>query len=212
MQISTSQHEKALSKIPVILTAKPVISQIGNDSLYTSAADTYQWFMNDEAIAGATKSGIKVNKNAMYKVSATIGTCTNYSDNKLVLITDIPQAPSKEIGLIIVSTDYVENIIKGNQFYIQFNNVSLKLTQTLNYLVNDFEGFKRQLASQIQRYVNTSKSKNKKSGTVLNVLVRFHDSGDFFSPDYTQLAEDMAIQFPTVIFMHILKNLELTQN
>jgi hypothetical protein len=123
MQISTPKYEKALSKIPVILTAKPVISQIGIDSLNTTAADTYQWFMNDETIAGATKSGIKVTKNAMYKVSATIGTCTNYSDNKLVLITDIPQAPTKEIGLKIVSTDYVENIIKGNQFYIQFNNV-----------------------------------------------------------------------------------------
>ena len=123
MQISTPKYEKALSKIPVILTAKPIISQIGIDSLNTTAADTYQWFMNDETIAGATKSGIKVTKNAMYKVSATIGTCTNYSDNKLVLITDIPQAPTKEIGLKIVSTDYVENIIKGNQFYIQFNNV-----------------------------------------------------------------------------------------
>ena len=123
MQISTPQYEKALSKIPVILTAKPIITQIGIDSLNTTAADSYQWFMNDESIAGATKSGIKVTKNAMYKVSATTGTCTNYSDNKLVLITDIPQAPTKEIGLKIVSTDYVENIIKGNQFYIQFNNV-----------------------------------------------------------------------------------------
>ncbi|NBV10199.1 MAG: hypothetical protein EBS04_01885 [Chitinophagia bacterium] len=123
MQISTPKYEKALSKIPVILTAKPIISQIGIDSLNTTAADAYQWFMNDESIAGATKSGIKVTKNAMYKVSATTGTCTNYSDNKLVLITDIPQAPAKEIGLKIVSTDYIENIIKGNQFYIQFNNV-----------------------------------------------------------------------------------------
>ena len=123
MQISTPKYEKALTKIPVIYTSKPIISQIGNDSLYTTAADSYQWFMNDESIAGATKSGIKVTKNAMYKVSATTGTCTNYSDNKLVLITDIPQAPAKEIGLKIVSTDYVENIIKGNQFYIQFNNV-----------------------------------------------------------------------------------------
>jgi len=123
MQISTPEHEKALSKIPVIFAAKPVISQIGIDSLNTMAADSYQWFINDEAITGAIKSGIKVTKNAMYKVSTTIGTCTNYSDNKLVLITDIPQAPTKEIGLKIVSTDYIENIIKGNQFYIQFNNV-----------------------------------------------------------------------------------------
>ena len=123
MQISTPEHEKALTKIPVILTAKPIITQIGNDSLSTTTADSYQWFINDESIAGATKSGVKITKNAMYKVSATIGTCTNYSDNKLVLITDIPQAPTKEIGLKIVSTDYIENIIKGNQFYIQFNNV-----------------------------------------------------------------------------------------
>jgi len=123
MQISTPQHETALSKIPVILTAKPIISQIGIDSLNTISADSYQWFINDEYINGATNRGIKVTKNAMYKVSTTTGTCTNYSDNKLVLITDIPQAPTKEIGLKIVSTDYVENIIKGNQFFIQFNNV-----------------------------------------------------------------------------------------
>jgi hypothetical protein len=123
MQISTPEHEKALTKIPVILTAKPIITQIGNDSLSSTTADSYQWFINDESIVGATKSGVKITKNAMYKVSATIGTCTNYSDNKLVLITDIPQAPTKEIGLKIVSTDYIENIIKGNQFYIQFNNV-----------------------------------------------------------------------------------------
>jgi hypothetical protein len=123
MQISTPEHEKSLSTIPVILTAKPIITQIGSDSLSSNAADSYQWFINDETIPGATKSGIKITKNGMYKVSATIGTCTNYSDNKLVLITDIPQAPTKEIGLKIVSTDYIENIIKGNQFYIQFNNV-----------------------------------------------------------------------------------------
>lgn len=123
IQISTPVYENTLTKIPVIQTAKPVITQIGIDSLSTGVADSYQWFMNDEYINGATSQGYKVTKNAMYKVSTTTGTCTNYSDNKLVLITDIPQAPTKEIGLKIVSTDYVENIIKGNQFYIQFNNV-----------------------------------------------------------------------------------------
>ncbi len=123
MQVSTPVYENNLTKIPVILTAKPVITQIGIDSLSTGVADSYQWLMNDEYINGATKQGYKVTKNAMYKVSTTIGTCTNYSDNKLVLITDIPQAPTKEIGLKIVSTDYIENVIKGNQFFIQFNNV-----------------------------------------------------------------------------------------
>ena len=123
IQISTPQHERALTKFPVVLAPKPVIVQVGIDSLNTSAADSYQWFINDEYLSGATKSGLKITKNAMYKVSTTIGTCTNYSDNKLVLITDIPQAPTKEIKLKIVSTDYIENIIKGNQFYIQFSNI-----------------------------------------------------------------------------------------
>jgi Subtilase family/GEVED domain/Secretion system C-terminal sorting domain len=123
MQLSTPQVDKNLTQIPVILTAKPVITQIGIDSLSTGVAESYQWFMNDEIVNGGNKQGIKITKNALYKVSATTGTCTNYSDNKLVLITDIPQAPTKEIGLKILSTDYVENIIKGNQFYIQFNNV-----------------------------------------------------------------------------------------
>jgi hypothetical protein len=137
MQISTAQHENTLAKIPVIVAAKPVVTQIGIDSLSTGLAESYQWFMNDEYINGATKQGYKVTKNAMYKVSATIGTCTNYSDNKLILITDIPQAPTKEIGLKIVSTDYIENIIKGNQFYIQFNNVK---TSTISLSILNSNG------------------------------------------------------------------------
>jgi len=123
MQISTPQYEKTLTKVPVKISIKPVITQIGIDSLITTAADSYQWYMNEEAISGGTNRGLKVTKNAMYKVNSTTGTCNNFSENKLVLITDIPQAPTKEIGLKIVSTDYVENIIKGNQFFIQFNNV-----------------------------------------------------------------------------------------
>jgi hypothetical protein len=122
MQISTPQYEKALTKIPVKIAIKPIITQI-NDSLSTTAADSYQWYMNEEAISGGINRGLKVTKNAMYRVSTTTGTCNNVSDNKLVLILNIPQAPTKEIGLKIVSTDYIENIIKGNQFYIQFNNV-----------------------------------------------------------------------------------------
>ncbi len=127
MQISTAHHETALTTIPVVLAPKPIITQIGIDSLSTSLADNYQWFRNDEYINGANKQGYKIPNtiagNALYKVSTTIGTCTNYSDNALILVTDVPQAPSNEIGLKILSTDYIENMIKGNQFFIQFNNI-----------------------------------------------------------------------------------------
>jgi hypothetical protein len=72
MQISTPQYEKTLIKVPVKIAIKPVITQI-NDSLSTTAADNYQWYMNDEVISGATNRGLKVTKNAMYKVNTTIG-------------------------------------------------------------------------------------------------------------------------------------------
>ena len=127
MQLSTPVFENNLTKVPVIITAKPVISQIGIDSLVSTVGDTYQWFKNDEYINGATSQGYKIPNNAtgnaLYKVATTTGTCTNYSANKLVLVTSVPQAPTKEINLKILSTDYIENIIKGNQFYVQFNQV-----------------------------------------------------------------------------------------
>lgn len=137
LQISTPQHDKNLTKIPVIVATKPIITQIGVDSLRSSVADSYQWYKNDEIILGANTQGYKIPvniiNNAYYKVAATIGTCTNYSEPKLILITDLPQAPTKEIGLKIVSSDNIENIIKGNQFFIQFNNVKTN-TISLNIL------------------------------------------------------------------------------
>ena len=131
LQISTPQHENNLTKIPVVIATKPVINQIGIDSLNTGLADRYQWFKNEEIILGANAQGYKIPiniiNNAYYKVAATIGTCTNYSEPKLVLITGLPQAPAKEIGLKIFSTDNIENIIKGNKFFIQFNNVKTNI-------------------------------------------------------------------------------------
>ena len=38
-------------------------------------------------------------------------------------MTDIAEASAKEIRLKITSDDYVENIIRGNSFYIQFSNI-----------------------------------------------------------------------------------------
>jgi hypothetical protein len=59
----------------------------------------------------------------MYKVSTKLGTCSSISDNKLIMATAIEEAPTKEINLRISSDDYIENMIKGNSFYIQFSNI-----------------------------------------------------------------------------------------
>jgi hypothetical protein len=56
-------------------------------------------------------------------VATIAGDCQNISDNKLILVTDVAEANAKEISLKITSTDYVDNLIRGNSFYIQFSNI-----------------------------------------------------------------------------------------
>jgi hypothetical protein len=45
------------------------------------------------------------------------------SDNNLILVTDLAEGNTKEIALKITSNDYIENMIKGNSFYVQFANI-----------------------------------------------------------------------------------------
>ena len=121
-QISTNDCYNSSSEISIKTAEKPSFSLVG-DSLITTTASNYQWYMNDVAIAGAINQSFKPTTNAYYKVAAFTGDCQNLSDNRLILITDIATASPNEIRLKITSDDYVENIIKGNSFYIQFSNI-----------------------------------------------------------------------------------------
>jgi hypothetical protein len=152
-QISTNDCLSPASTLNVTLATKPTITQAG-DSLTSSTASQYQWYMNDEMITGATSKVYKPTKNALYKVATFAGDCQNVSDNKLILITDIAEASAKEINLNISSTDYVENMIKGNQFYIQFSNIqtqdiSLEIMNTMGTKVFQKENLINQRTPQL---------------------------------------------------------------
>ena len=129
-QISTNDCDSPPTTIPVNKVSTPTFKLQG-DSLIASAANTYQWYMNDELVTGATSQIYKPLKNANYKVMANTNGCQILSDNKLILvrdnngniITDIIEGAAKDINLKITSTDYIENLIKGNSFFIQFNNL-----------------------------------------------------------------------------------------
>ena len=98
--------------------------------------NNYQWLINDSTISGATNQTLIAKRNALYKVMTMTGGCTMSSDPKLVLVTDIMEASAKEIALKITSSDYIENMIKGNSFYIQFSNIqtnNIKLDM-VNYM------------------------------------------------------------------------------
>lgn len=129
-QISTSDCDSPPTTIPVNIISTPTFKLQG-DSLTATAATTYQWYMNDEFLNGATSQVYKPTKNAIYKVMTNNNGCQILSENKLVLvrdnngniITNILEGSAKDINLRITSTDYIENLIKGNAFYISFSNL-----------------------------------------------------------------------------------------
>ncbi len=96
--------------------------------------------------------------------------------------------------------------MKGS--YIQYPDVFMKQTQTLNYLLNDPEGFAEELSTEIAKAiiywdkfsVKSKMGKTKEGPVDVKVAIRFHDSGDFFSPEYMNMAWHVARQFPDNLF------------
>ena len=122
-QISTNDCPSPLSSVPVSIVSKPIITQTNDSTLSASTASSYQWLVNDSSISGANNQTLIAKRNALYKVTTTTGSCSLSSDPKLVLVTNIIEASVKEISLKITSSDYIENMIKGGSFYIQFSNI-----------------------------------------------------------------------------------------
>jgi hypothetical protein len=90
--------------------------------------------------------------------------------------------------------------------YIQFPASSLGATRTLNFLLNDPTGFEHMLASELTLAVKQASKKNQK------VVIRWHDAGDFFSPEYMESAFKVARQFPMVDFYAYTKLASVAQS
>lgn len=82
--------------------------------------------------------------------------------------------------------------MKGS--YVMFKAVSMNQTRMLNFLLNDPEGFANRMNAEIKK----AEAKFSKEDT--KVIVRWHDAGDFFSPQYLKVAYDIARQHPSVDF------------
>ena len=77
--------------------------------------------------------------------------------------------------------------------YVQFGQTSLALTRILNFLVNHPDKFKSRVKAEIALAVADADDDTQ-------VVVRWHDAGDFFSPQYMDIAFDIARAFPEVKF------------
>ena len=78
--------------------------------------------------------------------------------------------------------------------YVQWKSVSLGQSRLLNWLYNDPAGFMAQLDNEISKAESTYGKKGTK------VVIRWHDAGDFFSPEYLERAYALAKRHPDVDF------------
>lgn len=89
--------------------------------------------------------------------------------------------------------------------YIQFRDASMSQTKVLNFLLNDPAGFSKMLENEIAGLATTFDKKDIQS------VIRWHDAGDFFSPDYLALAYSIARKFPKVNFYAYTKMASVAQ-
>lgn len=81
--------------------------------------------------------------------------------------------------------------LKGK--YVQFKQTSMNMSQILNFLLNHPEKFKSRLKAEIELALANADENTQ-------VVVRWHDAGDFFSPQYLNMAFEVARAFPEVKF------------
>jgi hypothetical protein len=111
------------------------------------------------------------------------GLAVNEKNGDFVVVNTCPQAGSCKLLCFAM---------KGG--YVQYKATSEAQTRLVNYLLNDPDGFMRQLKSEIKEAHDKYSKKNTK------VAIRWHDAGDFFSPEYMRAAYSLAREMPDVDF------------
>ena len=115
--------------------------------------------------------------------AALTGVAVDESTGKLIIVNTCPGAGSCKVDCFAM---------KGGK--VQFKAAWLSDGKILTYLLNDPEGFFNQLSAEISK----EEQLGKKGGYA--VTIRWHDAGDFFSPEYLDLALKMAAKHPDVKF------------
>ena len=115
--------------------------------------------------------------------AALTGIAVDESTGKLIVVNTCPGAGSCKVDCFAM---------KGGK--VQFKAAWLSDGRILTYLLNDPTGFFNQLSAEI-----TKEEKLAQKGGY-NLTIRWHDAGDFFSPEYQDLAFKLAAAHPDVKF------------
>ena len=115
--------------------------------------------------------------------AALVGIALDQDTNDLIIVNTCPGAGSCKVDCFAM---------KGGK--VQFQGPWLSDGRILTYLLNDPDGFFNQLKAEISK----EEAKGKKGG--YKVSIRWHDAGDFFSPEYAAMAFKLASELPGVDF------------
>jgi hypothetical protein len=115
--------------------------------------------------------------------AALVGIALDEGTNELIVVNTCPGAGSCKVDCFAM---------KGGK--VQFEGPWLSDGRILTFLLNDPDGFFNQLSSDITK----EEKKAQKGG--YNLTIRWHDAGDFFSPEYMDLAFKLAAAHPDVKF------------
>lgn len=115
--------------------------------------------------------------------AALTGIALDESTNKLIIVNTCPGAGSCKIDCFAM---------KGGK--VQFKAAWQSDGRILTYLLNDPDGFFNKLSAEISK----EERLGDKGG--YEVTIRWHDAGDFFSPEYLDMALKMAERHPGVKF------------
>ena len=115
--------------------------------------------------------------------AALVGMALDENTNNLIVVNTCPGAGSCKIDCFAM---------KGGK--IQFEAAWLSDGRIITYLLNNPDGFFEQLANEIAKEEKLGEKGN------YSVSIRWHDAGDFFSPEYQDLAFKLAESLPNVKF------------
>ena len=115
--------------------------------------------------------------------AALTGVAVDEQTNNLIIVNTCPGAGSCKVDCFAM---------KGGK--VQFEGPWLSDGRILTYLLNDPDGFFNQVSNEITKEKNLGKKNGYK------VTIRWHDAGDFFSPEYMDLAFKLAKAHPDTQF------------
>jgi len=172
----------------------PYIHRSSVMGYYDEAGKKYNVDAIKNALAQRPKALLKKNEKMKHSdgeleqffnigFAALTGIALDEQTNELIIVNTCPGAGSCKIDCFAM---------KGGK--IQFQGPWLSDGRILTYLLNDPDGFFNQLKAEIQK----EEIKGKKGG--YKVSIRWHDAGDFFSPEYAGLAFKLAKELPNVDF------------